>query len=92
MLRRVSQGSKPFGHDRVEGNALVVNGAPHLKGLLQHPIEYSPHATYLCGVAGRDVAVLQRVAPQIEQLHTPIIEVDEFERLVTQCVLRSDNL
>ena len=92
MLQRVSKRSKPFDHDRIDWNALVVNGPPHLDGLLQHPIEDSPHTTYLCGVTGRDVAVLGRVAAKIEQLHTAIIKVDQFQPLITKGVLRSDDL
>jgi len=78
VLRHVSEGSKPFGHDRIDWNALVVKGMPPLEGLLQHPIEYSPHATYLCGVTGRDVAVLERVATKIEQLHPAISKSMSF--------------
>ena len=87
MLRHVSKRSKPFDHDRIDWNALVVNGPPHLEGLLQHPIEDSPHTTHLCGVTGRDVAVLGRVADKIEQLHTAIIRVDQFQPLITKGVL-----
>ena len=92
MLRHVSKRSKPFDHDRIDWNALVVNGPPHLEGLLQHPIECSPHTTDLGGVAGGDVAVLERVATKIEELHAAIVKVDEFEPLIAQGVLRSDHL
>ena len=87
MLRYVSKRSKPFDHDRIDWNALVVNGPPHLEGLLQHPIEDSPHTTYLFGVTGRDVAVLGWVAAKIEQLHTAIIRVDQFQPLITKGIL-----
>jgi len=87
VLRHVSKRAKPLDEHRIDWNALATNSAAHLKSLLQHSIEHSPHAMYLGRVSACNIVVLERVATKIEQFHPAIIEVDEFQPAITQCVL-----